>query len=149
MQDLLIHACKGLALATRAARGSSVNTEGAAELIAEALFVTVTNVNFDDKSIAAWVRKVLNCRDAIVDGLKQAGVAVPDDDSVSWTGDEGSYLAKADAVGILSQENEDVRSLRELLILSDSCVEAAERIEADTDFGLSVARGVDHEASDR
>lgn len=51
LQDMLVFAVKGLSVLTQKAKQSNVNVDGVAELIQDALFVTVTNVNFDAAAV--------------------------------------------------------------------------------------------------
>ncbi|MBN2529912.1 MAG: hydroxylamine reductase [Deltaproteobacteria bacterium] len=118
LQDMLVHAVKGLSLVAERAKQNGVITKHVDALVQDALFVTVTNVNFDSAAISSWVAKVLVARDRLKDELQKAGVEVSDltQDEALWSGDSAEYETRGAAVGVLSQENEDVRSLRELLI---------------------------------
>lgn len=118
LQDMLVFAVKGLSVLTQKAKQNNINVDGIAELIQNALFVTVTNVNFDAAAVTQWIDTVLKSRDEVKAALKKASIDVSDltDESVSWAGDASQYEAKGASAGVLSQENEDVRSLRELLI---------------------------------
>lgn len=112
LQDLLIHVLKGIALL-----GEKTYEPGAGSFIAKALFTTITNANFDSQRIIDLVKEALKMRDQ----LKEKGGIGKDTtnlhDSVSWyTDDEEAFYKKAAEVGVLTTGNEDVRSLRELLI---------------------------------
>ena len=117
LQDMLVYAVKGLCLFAEKAKQNNVALGDVDEMVQNALFVTVTNVNFDSAAISSWVARVLVARDAMKDTLVKAGVDVSDitHDAAVWTGDASAYEEKGAAAGVLSQENEDVRSLRELL----------------------------------
>jgi hydroxylamine reductase len=112
LQDLLVFALKGLALTAAEAKqqGKLDNTTGL--FICQALFATITNANFDDSRITALIKEAFAKRDS----LKLATGFTDSQDFVTWNGSEGEFAAKAREVGVLSQANEDVRSLRELLI---------------------------------
>ncbi len=112
LQDLLVFALKGIAVVAVEAQkqGKLDNTTGL--FICKSLFATITNANFDDSRITALIKEAFARRDA----LKQATAFSGTQDSVTWNGSEAEYAAKAQEVGVLSQANEDVRSLRELLI---------------------------------
>ncbi|MBE0585872.1 MAG: hydroxylamine reductase, partial [Desulfofustis sp.] len=73
---------------------------------------TITNANFDNARFVELIKATIAKRDA----LKRTIGYSSDEDSVCWNGSEAEFAAKAAAVGVLSQANEDVRSLRELLI---------------------------------
>jgi len=85
--------------------------------ISEALFVTITNANFDDAKIIAYIKEALKVREEIKAGLDPADISAELHDSAVWSSsDESEFADKAAQVGVLSTENEDVRSLRELLV---------------------------------
>ena len=63
LQDLLVHAVEGLATVTHRAAQLGVRDTEADTFIQEALFVTLTNVNFDPEAIAGWVRRAAALRD--------------------------------------------------------------------------------------
>jgi len=116
-QDLLIFVLKGLSLNYEKAGELGVAREGAGRFIAEALFVTITNVSFDTEKVNDWVLRALKIRDELRKKIEAKGGTVDlSQDCVAWSGSESEYLAKAADVGILSTENEDVRSLRALLL---------------------------------
>ncbi|HQO04347.1 MAG TPA: hydroxylamine reductase, partial [Spirochaetota bacterium] len=113
LQDLLIYVLKGLSLVAleRAGNGDVDHTAG--KYINNALFATITNANFDTAKIAELIASALELRDGIKSGLS----SVPVHDSVTWTADtKEEFLRKAVSIGVQSTENEDVRSLRELLV---------------------------------
>ncbi len=110
LMDVLIYALKGIAVATEKS-GEPVSNENGAFMIG-ALFTTITNANFDPARIAANIKKALEIRDAI-----KVKSAADQSDLLNWTGKTvEDFQAKAPSVGILAQENPDVRSLHELLI---------------------------------
>jgi hydroxylamine reductase len=110
LQDLLVFALRGLA--TVAERKYMINDKKVGEMITRSLFMTITNANFDNDAISATITEVLALRDKIkCDGA--CACSVPD--CVTWSGSPAEYAAKAASVGVLSTENEDVRSLRSLL----------------------------------
>lgn len=109
MQDLLLYVAKGIS--SLVADGKSTHKEKAGEFITKALFTTVTNVNFDVKRLIAIVKEGLALKREI---LKQAGEDVSE--PAKWDAvDEAEINAKAVEIGIMNTENEDIRSLRELL----------------------------------
>ncbi|MBN1957396.1 MAG: hydroxylamine reductase [Desulfuromonadales bacterium] len=112
LQDLLVHNLKGLALVAEEAKQQGKLDNSVGLFICQALFATITNANFDNQRIKELIKATIAKRDA----LKLAIGFSSDADVVNWNGDESEYAAKAAEVGVLSQPNEDVRSLRELLI---------------------------------
>ena len=113
MQDLLIYATKGLAAVTARLRteGQSVS-RGVNHLVTRNLFATITNANFDREDIIARIVETLRIRQELAARLHdKAGLP----EAALWVGEKPDFEAKAKAVGILSEENEDIRSLRELI----------------------------------
>ncbi len=112
LQDLLVYVVKGLAVVAddAAAKGKLDNSVGL--FISQALFATITNANFDNNRFMALIKETIAKRDA----LKLTTGFSSSLDCVNWNGSDDEYAAKAASVGILSQANEDVRSLRELLV---------------------------------
>lgn len=80
-------------------------------LITENLFTTITNVNFDDDTIRARIEATLETK-ALLAQLADCS-ALPE--AALWNGTTDEFAAKAVTVGVLSTENEDIRSLRELI----------------------------------
>ncbi len=112
LQDVLVYATEGLALAAEKLDGSvSVNV---GQLISESLFVTVTNTNFDEDAIVAQIRKTLAVRDELNASLDQRS----DHDAAHWNGiSKADFLAKSATVSIKSlSENEDLCSLKSLVL---------------------------------
>ena len=112
MQDLLVYVTKGISAVTTALRqeGKNVSAE-INHLITLNLFTTITNANFDKESIEARIRATLAEKEAL---LAQAADPSALPEAAKWDG-SGSWEEKAETVGILSAQNEDIRSLRELI----------------------------------
>ncbi len=112
MQDLLVYVTKGLSAITTAlrAQGKEVSPE-INHLITLNLFTTITNANFDQESIEARIRATLDLRAQLAARLDNAS-ALPQ--AALWDG-SGNWTEKAATVGVLSTEDEDIRSLRELI----------------------------------
>lgn len=114
MQDLLIYVTKGLSFVTTRLRaeGQEISQE-VNYLITLNLFTTITNANFDDSVFYDRVRTTLSVKNDLlaklnnIDDLPEAAI---------WNGTTDAELeAKAPHIGVLATENEDVRSLRELI----------------------------------
>lgn len=112
LQDLLVFALKGLAETAVEAQKQGRLDNATGLFICQGLFATITNANFDDSRITALIKEAFAKRDI----LKLSIGFTSHHDCVTWNGSEAEFAAKAKEVGVLSQPNEDVRSLRELLI---------------------------------
>lgn len=113
MQDLLIYVTKGLCVVTTELRNEGKEIDDMINhLVVMNLFTTITNVNFDRETIVERIRETLDIKEKLLtetanrEQLPQAAV---------WNGTETEFDKKAAEVGILSTENEDIRSLRELI----------------------------------
>lgn len=138
LQDLLVYVTKGLAAVLCELRKGGAGGEheeiphAVNHLITRNLFATITNANFDDDSLKIKIKETLECKEKYLQKLKgaklcgsqaeggacgepgeHAGYRLPD--AALWNGPEEEYLQKAEHVGVLSTENEDVRSLREMI----------------------------------
>jgi len=117
LQDLLIYVSKGVSYYSLKAKEKGIQNVFAETYPVESLFMTLTNVNFDRAAIVHKIKEGLRLKDSLQIQLKYAGVELPDaPDAATWTAaTEEEFEAKAATVGVLATENEDVRSLRELL----------------------------------
>lgn len=112
MQDLLVYVSRGISAVTTALRkeGKTIAPE-INHLITLNLFTTITNANFDRESIEARIRATLEAKAQL---LAQLGDTSNLPQAALWDG-AGDWEEKAKTVGVLSTENEDIRSLRELI----------------------------------
>ncbi len=114
LMDLLIHTFKGISLIVESSRENNEILFQSGRMIAKGLFRTITNANFDEKRIADSVVEALSFRDRLKKELSYNGLS-HDCVTFSASGIE-DMIEKGRAIGVLSTENEDVRSLRELLV---------------------------------
>lgn len=118
-QDLLIFMLKGLGVIAKTrphACGTSYcdNRKRIHAFVNDALFSTITNTNFDVDSIYSRIDRAIELRDWWKDRLVSKGVELPKYDVLEWHGTRDEYDAKAQTIGVLSEHDEDVRSLKEL-----------------------------------
>ncbi len=112
MQDLLVYVSKGISAVTTALRKEGKPVAAAINhLITLNLFTTITNANFDKESIEVRIRATLDTKKELLSQLSSAA-NLPE--AALWDG-FGDWEEKAKTVGVLSTENEDIRSLRELI----------------------------------
>ncbi len=115
LQDAMLFAAKGLALVERATRKSDALRVETGRLLVDVLFTTITNVNFDDESYIALIDKVTALRNELI--AENPDAKLPDHASVHWQPTKPEHYINAGYdFGVLATENEDVRSLRELLV---------------------------------
>ena len=113
--DLLLSVVRGVAIANNALTQAHVDTDAqAADFIVDALFATITNANFDDGSILARVDKGVALRNALIAKAKANDIALPDYAEITWDGDKATYDEQGAKMGVKRNQNEDIRSLKEL-----------------------------------
>ena len=113
MQDLLIYVTKGISQVTSAfrAKGKKI-TKDTNHLVTTNLFATITNANFDKEAIIKRIEDTLAAKKQLfaeffpTDGLSETAL---------WEGPHDSFEEKARMVSVFATENEDIRSLRELI----------------------------------
>ncbi len=117
LQDLLIYTAKGIAVFSSELRKNGVDLSIANEFIVESLFMTITNANFDKEAFVNKIAEGVELRDKLKMQLSSNFTSVLfSHDVATWQIiDENQMEEKATTVGVLSTENEDVRSLRELI----------------------------------
>lgn len=113
LQDLLIFLLKGISHKTVKMRETGKEVPVAVNrFIIESLFMTITNANFDKERFVERIKEAI----ALRDGLKVECVACSECDCLNWSADTVEQMEqKAAQVGVLQTENEDIRSLRELI----------------------------------
>jgi len=112
LQDLLIYSTKGIADIVVKGELDVTSLGKTNEIVLDSLFKTITNANFDPEAIRTQIRVNLEIRD----DLRKVVEANFHDAATFTVSTDASMDAKAVLVGVLSTENEDVRSLRELII---------------------------------
>jgi hydroxylamine reductase len=125
LQDLLIYVLRGVAVYGEKAKELGIHDKETGLFVAQALFATITNANWDNDRFVAMIKDALKCRDALKDKFLAAYKEKTGNDfneqlhhSATWFSDDLSeFNEKAKSVGVLSTADEDVRSLRELLII--------------------------------
>jgi len=125
LQDLLIYVLKGIAIYGDRLKKFEITDKEAALFVAKGLFATITNANWDNERFIAMIREGLWHRNQLRDRFLAASKEKngkdfdePLHDSATWFSDDAAtFKEKAKSAGILATGNEDVRSLRELLII--------------------------------
>lgn len=114
LQDLLIYTAKGIGNIVVQNDLEPSTIPEVNHKILNALFMTITNANFDAKSIKRAIHEMIAIRDELRVGLKNIG-SLHDAATFTILAEE-EILAKASSVGVLSTTDEDIRSLRELIV---------------------------------
>jgi len=126
LQDTLINLLKGISIYGTKARELGVSDQEVDRFVMDGLFATITNVNFDPDRMEGLIIKAVEMRGKIKDWFLSTykdknGTNFDEElpEAATWypKGGRDDLIARGREVGILSQENEDIRSLRETLIL--------------------------------
>jgi hydroxylamine reductase len=113
LQDLVIYTIQGIADIIVKGRLELEKLTTVNEKILNGLFMTITNANFDDKALEAKVFELIALRDSLIKEVKFANFH---DASVFKVQSREEMLEKASSVGVLAIENEDIRSLKQMII---------------------------------
>lgn len=113
LQDLLIYTLKGISEIIVKGKINISQLGNTNYEVLSSLFMTITNANFDEGSIENQIKKMLSLRNKL---KKSAGAGDLHDAATFEVDSKESMLQKAAAVGVLSSTDEDVRSLREMII---------------------------------
>ncbi len=116
-QDLLIYMLKGIGVIANhkpSDKKCCDNRKKIHAFVNDSLFCTITNANFDVESIYARIDKALEIRNWFKERVLSKGVTLPKLDVLEWNGTREQYDEKAMTIGVLSESNEDIRSLKEL-----------------------------------
>lgn len=119
LQDTLLFVLKGISWYNEKLRKVGANPEKVDKFVFDGLFSTITNANFDKKAFEKRIIKALQIRNELRVLCTSVGVTLPEQlpEIAKWTAiTSEEFEAKAEEVGVLSTENEDIRSLRELII---------------------------------
>jgi hydroxylamine reductase len=120
IQDVMMYLLKGMSVFANMARDNSVSTAAVDRFIQVGLFMTITNANFDKQRFIDKIRDGFALRIQLESEMENAGISINKEDlpeAARWTAyTPGEYERRTQQVGVLQMtENEDIRSLRELL----------------------------------
>ena len=116
LQDLLVYVLRGISIYGEKAKQAGELDKKKGMFIAQSLFLTITNNNFDNNRIIAQIKEGLKIRDELKSKYGDKLEGELHESAVWYSDDVEVFHKKASEVGVLSQKDEDVRSLRELLI---------------------------------
>ncbi|MDD3027883.1 MAG: hydroxylamine reductase [Erysipelotrichaceae bacterium] len=112
LQDLLVYLAKGISYLVEQLKIDAKEIDEVNIAVQDALFMTITNANFDDEAIVAHAYKLI----AIRDDLKTRGDYLPIDATEFAVANKEEMVAKGKEQGVLACVDEDIRSLREMII---------------------------------
>ncbi len=119
LQDLMIYTLKGIALIAQEGKKTNIQFSKVNHFVMDALFMTITNTNFDGEMFIKKIKEGLELREDMKKELDNIGIVLNHShDSITWIANSDTAIkAKAESiqVGVLATKNEDIRSLRELI----------------------------------
>ena len=111
MQDLLLFVVRGVAVYNQELRKAGTPSSEADKFVFDGLFMTITNANFDKQAIIEKIKSGLALKKELA---KQVSLPNPPDEC-TWDGSESEFEEKSKTVGVLRNQDEDIRSLKELV----------------------------------
>lgn len=113
LQDLLIYTLRGIGETVVNGKLDVKTLPEVNYKVLNGLFMTITNANFDDKAIVETIKDLIKIRDELYAKSKYNS---PHDAVTYKANTREEMLAKAASIGLLAEENEDVRSLKYTVI---------------------------------
>ncbi|WP_221412104.1 MULTISPECIES: hydroxylamine reductase [unclassified Dysgonomonas] len=112
IQDLLLFVARGIAVYNDKLREQGKSSKEADKFVVDAMFMSITNANFDFEAIKNKVKEGLLLKSRLAGVLGNVDSNLPDE--CTWSGSESEFMEKAKEVGVLRTKDEDIRSLKEL-----------------------------------
>ena len=116
IQDLLLFVNKGVAIVNDRLRKEGKASPVADKFVIDAMFMSITNANFDDAALTKKVEGVLKLKKDLVEIAKQNGITLPNIDEISFDVKPEEFDTVAIKIGVLAEANEDIRSLKQLMV---------------------------------
>lgn len=113
IQDLLLFVNKGIAVYNDLLRKEGKASSEADKFVVDAMFMSITNANFDFEALKNKVKEGLALKARLAENLTNSPASLPD--ACLWYGNESEFMTKAKTVGVLQTKDEDIRSLKELV----------------------------------
>lgn len=115
--DLLLFVVKGISIVHNELRKHLIKGDQQVnKFVIDALFSTITNANFDRQSLINRIEKGLQIKRRLISLSIEKRVDLPEIEEVYWEGTTDTFFLKEKEAGILNEKNEDIRSLKELII---------------------------------
>lgn len=114
--DLLMFVVKGISVIATELGKKGLNNGEADMFVTDALFSTITNANFDLNAINIRILRGLDLKAKLLKIAKDNHIALPELDAITWSAGEDKFETVSKLVGVLSEKNEDIRSLKELVV---------------------------------
>ncbi|NCD34195.1 MAG: hydroxylamine reductase [Spartobacteria bacterium] len=118
LQDALVHTCKGIGFWGTKAAALDMTVKEPGLFVMQCLFSTITNANFDNDRFEQLIKEAIAVRDDLRAKVEAKGALTGDiPDCAKWVGSTmEEFSAKGAVCGVLATADENIRSLRELMI---------------------------------
>ncbi len=119
LQDVLLYSLKGISIFAREAKKVGIKTPAMDKFVTDSLFSTITNANFDGRGFESRIKTAIDYREGLKSRLREINTDIrfSEHDAAIWLPESSEDLyEKAKKASVLNTENEDIRSLHELLI---------------------------------
>lgn len=118
-QDLLLSVVRGVGTAASFLNDNNVAYDKVktGDYVADALFATITNANFDDAAILCKVDEGIAIKKELLKTAGESNITLPGWQEVRWGGEKADYAAEGSREGVLRNTDADLRSLKELCVL--------------------------------
>ncbi len=114
LQDLLVYITKGICeITTRLREEGEVISSEINKVVLDNLFTTITNVNFSEGNIEDRIEQSLEIKRNLYGRLKNKEML---SEASEFSIERKDYLTRDERVSILDEKNEDLRSLKEMVI---------------------------------
>ena len=116
--DLLLSVVRGVGTIYHSLLEDGANDDVKVDdFLIDALFATITNANFDDNALLAKVDNGIAIKKQLLEEAAKRGVKLPAYHEVAWGGEKADYEAEGNKETVLRESNEDIRSLKETIVL--------------------------------
>ncbi|MDR1203647.1 MAG: hydroxylamine reductase [Tannerellaceae bacterium] len=116
LMDLLLYVVRGMSLVNRSLREKGLASKETSRQILDALFCTITNANFDNDAIRKRIDEAFAAKSKLIGIAEKHSITLPECDEVRYETIPDKYLEEGARVGVLSELNEDIRSLKQLVV---------------------------------
>lgn len=116
--DLLLSVVRGVGTIYHSLLEDGANDDVKVDdFLIDALFATITNANFDDNALLAKVDNGITIKKLLLAEAAQQGITLPAYHEVAWGGEKADYKTEGEKESVLRESNEDIRSLKETIVL--------------------------------
>ncbi len=113
IQDLLLYVTNGICIYNIELQKQNKRAYNADKFVIDALFMTITNANFNFEQLSHKITEGLTIKMALAKQINSELTHWPEE--CLWFGEKQDYLTKALTVGVVKNEHSDIQSLKEMI----------------------------------